>query len=411
MCLTHLRPLSSSIYFISFFVTTHTYTYTCIHTYTYTYTHIHIIVYPLSSHRAQGVSKLKELLAKIGVPLQQGTQSYNFVPPSLRSHLRAELTKDATKQEYNLHSPDIMFRSFYRYNSFKNPIASCDVVSAANALAELGGGLESSGSVSGGSGGNRLAPQPRSQHPNSTSTASAMEAFNEAYDCLGMRNDDLLKKGILNALHVQRALVKKATVLLEGGAELLAPGNRFYYAYLNGGSSGDVASGHNSFANPSSLSSILISSNGNTAATTTSSGGNLEGELESIFTRPFVLERLGHFIMDVKRGMSKRDDGWVGKRLLPLILVSFKRDTALIVGINPLDSMHGREGVSEEHLRECHVLSNFKYYFGLAAQELKISIRNDFFDANVIEIAAGDAHDFVGTLDFLLKKAVTRLSA
>lgn len=41
--------------------------------------------------------------------------------------------------EFGLHHPSPMFKSFYRYNSFKNPISASDVVHAVTAMLEMGG--------------------------------------------------------------------------------------------------------------------------------------------------------------------------------------------------------------------------------------------------------------------------------
>ena len=77
-----------------------------------------------------------------------------------------------------------MFNSFSRYNSFKNPVAASDVVYAASALLELC-------QQDNGSSNNR---------PDNPGTDSVLESqmisFNKAYDCLGIRNEDLLKSGM-----------------------------------------------------------------------------------------------------------------------------------------------------------------------------------------------------------------------
>jgi hypothetical protein len=120
----------------------------------------------------------------------------------------------------------IILQSFYRYNSFKNPIAASDIVHAATALIEMYGaaayssGLSHSGTspttvtgldgtvsvVEGGVLGADgsvttavvAAGAAQSQKVNST------EAFYEAYSCLGMRADEVMQKGIQAALDLQR---------------------------------------------------------------------------------------------------------------------------------------------------------------------------------------------------------------
>lgn len=50
-------------------------------------------------------------------------------------------------------------------------------------------------------------------------------------------------------------------------------------------------------------------------------------------------------------------------------------------------------------------LVNFKQFFRLAAKDINIDVRTHSFDCCVTEVAAADAQDFLGTLDYLLKKA------
>merc|ERR1711871_1281799 len=91
----------------------------------------------LSTWRAQGGAKLREMLAKIGLPLQECKQSYQFMNPQYRQKFR-NLTEDGTiADEYDLKNPGILFHSFSRYASFKNPIAASDVVHSATALLEM----------------------------------------------------------------------------------------------------------------------------------------------------------------------------------------------------------------------------------------------------------------------------------
>jgi len=55
-------------------------------------------------------------------------------------------------------------------------------------------------------------------------------------------------------------------------------------------------------------------------------------------------------------------------------------------------------------------LSNFQSFFQLAAADLGISIRHTSFDPNAVEVDSCDVQDFLGTLDFLMKKATPLMS-
>ena len=132
----------------------------------------------------------------------------------------------------------------------------------------------------------------------------------------------------------------------------------------------------------------------------------------SSFGRSFVLMRLGHFLMSVKRNTPKRLGGWVDSSLLPLILVSEKQDgQSLVVGVSPLNSavMSGpttnNNNEEEEEWRRLHPLCNFRQFFKLAAKDLNVDIKSYSFDTNIVEINSADVQDFLGTLDYMLKKA------
>jgi hypothetical protein len=121
----------------------------------------------------------------------------------------------------------ISSQSFYRYNSFKNPIAASDIVQAATALTEIYGiaaystslGANPSEEAGGAAGGNAqkttatgadggtAADGANGSVTTLASTAvkiTSTEAFYEAYYCLGMRSDELMQKGIQAALDLQR---------------------------------------------------------------------------------------------------------------------------------------------------------------------------------------------------------------
>jgi hypothetical protein len=223
------------------------------------------------------------MLARMGVPLQQCRQSYQYMAPALRSHFTQQIGDEAILEAYNFTNPGVTFKvsccavscyrscnkaahvgyieccsmmhtvlflvfinrsssllllhcsltlcfnilqSFYRYNSFKNPIAASDIVHAATALIEMYGaaayssglshtgtspttvtGLDGTvsvveGAVLGADGSATTAVvaagAAMSQKVNST------EAFYEAYSCLGMRADEVMQKGIQAALDLQR---------------------------------------------------------------------------------------------------------------------------------------------------------------------------------------------------------------
>ena len=136
--------------------------------------------------------------------------------------------------------------------------------------------------------------------------------------------------------------------------------------------------------------------------------------LNNSFGRSFVLMRLGQFLMSVKRNTPRRLGGWIDSSLLPLILVSEKQDgQCLVVGVSPLSSAilsPTTTTTGEEEWRRLQPLCNFKQFFQLAAKDLKVEMRSYSFNTNIVEINSEDVQDFLGTLDYMLKKATPNLN-
>ena len=397
--------------------------------------------------QSQGEGKLREVLATFGMPLQQCKQLFNFMNPSLRRHFHGEVTKDRSsvlepqldengneirnKPKDELENErlianfckELIGYSFFRYNSFRNPVSSSDVVLAASALLEM---CKSEDFTPPGVADSAAGNDENVNNQNNPSSQSAvggtlkkegggghsmMVAFNEAYDCLSMRSDDLLKKGISNAIVIQKAIVRRATMLLEEGSDALHSMHRFYYTNINNISE----SGHGTSGG--TVTSIATSNNRSHHR----GGSTLDVEsgsqdIDSIFTRPLVLARLGHFVMDVKRSLKKKEGGWVGNKLFPFFLLSKRKDRMLIVGVSPLHSKLGeKEGpdgvsnMSEAKIEYLRTLASFKHFYKLAAEDLNIDYKCDGFDSNIIEIAVEDAYDFIGNLDRLYRESVRTL--
>lgn len=162
---------------------------------------------------------------------------------------------------------------------------------------------------------------------------SQLSAFNQAMDCLKM-DDEMLKKGILTALDLQKLIVRKASILLEGDDVIIRLG-KLYYCCIHQTNSMNILSNETTNTLLSSISNTSIS---NTNTNTNQSVNAVE--FDEPFARPQVLHRLGLYIMDIKRNLPKHEGCWSGKSLLPLIMLSQKRDTYIVVGISPLDSIY-----------------------------------------------------------------------
>ena len=173
----------------------------------------------LTVWQTQGSARLQEMLARVGLPLQQCRQSYTFMNTELRAHLKEQMKNEAIQQMYNMRDPNVFFQSFVKYSSFKNPVAVGDVVNSVTSLIEMYGYEDLRSESKGGDG------------PSHKGQIGSVQAFNEGYDCLGMTADELLRKGIQGSLSLQRTIVKKASALLDGrdGLQKLS---RIYFTYI-----------------------------------------------------------------------------------------------------------------------------------------------------------------------------------
>lgn len=161
----------------------------------------------LAVWQSHGTGRLQELLAKMGVPLEQCKQTYNFMAPAMKDHFRKQIVGSVAR-DYGFTNPDVTSRSFFRFNSFRNPVAASDVVSAASALVEVfkssdeGQTTTTQGSGSDGTGtGSGMMNAPAQE-------GSRLKAFDEAYDCLGMKAEEKLKKGLQLSINLQKMVVR-----------------------------------------------------------------------------------------------------------------------------------------------------------------------------------------------------------
>eukprot|EP01041_Mallomonas_annulata_P001351 gene1351-2609_t len=308
----------------------------------------------------QGESKLQTLFSRIGVPLQEMKQKYQFMDPILRGQFRRLITNQDA-QDCNLKTPLATYKSFYRCNSFKTPVAAADVVHAATALIEMH--VDSNDNNTDDNDERKQGLQAKWQ-----------KAFNEGFDCLGAgkQAETLMSKGIEHSITLQKALVMEAASLLDSNHRSSSNSSSsststrivrlkaFRYAYIS------LPGGSNANAN----------TNGNTG------GGNV---VEGHFTRPQMLSRLAQFVMEIQIENGK----WTGRNALPLVLLAEKRNSYLVIGATPPPEAFGKKDFAE---------TNFRMLFKLAAEATSENFRSDAFDGSVIEIDRDDVTSFVENL-------------
>ena len=222
----------------------------------------------------------------------------------MKEHFRKQIRGQVAK-EYGFNDPDVTFRSFFRFNSFKNPVAACDIVNAAAALVEVCRTVTVDASGATGA---------ADKDAEDAAEASRIRAFDEAYDCLGMKDEDTLKKGLQLSISLQKMIVRKASGLLEDFLHIQKLKNLYFVSVSN--SAGVGAGGGGGVSEP-----VAGTGSSNASGPSGGSGGGNAGNnsgkvdesevMDSPFSRPMVLARLGQYIMDVKMSMSKRDGGYV----------------------------------------------------------------------------------------------------
>jgi hypothetical protein len=82
-----------------------------------------------------------------------------------------------------------------------------------------------------------------------------------------------------------------------------------------------------------------------------------------------------------QRNLAKRDGGWTGSSLLPLIILAEKSggNSYLVVGVSPLQSAASAGGVAitEEQQMRLLPLTNFRQFFKQAAKEINATYRSN----------------------------------
>lgn len=328
---------------------------------------------------SRGKTKLQELLAEMGVPLYQCKQLFSFMTPEIRQHFGHQIRDPVIQEKYKLSDPDCTYKSFCRFTSYKNPMAAEDIVQAATSLLELYA-KQKVYAVSGDDGKETLTMSliggKENMPPSAVTIAGEVankDTFVDAYALLGTRNDPLVKKGIQLALDIQRAIVKKSSAMLDG-QDSIHRYHRIYYAYIRNNLGQHPSLNNSNHSSHNSHTNNPGASQASNAAAVLEMQKELTSEL--IFGRPMVLARLGQYIMEVKRNQSKKEGGWTGSSLLPLILLSERADGSyLVMGISPFATTSGQRNINEEHLQRLRPLTNFRQFFKLAAKDMHIKYR------------------------------------
>jgi cell division control protein 45 len=323
---------------------------------------------------ASGMLQLKEMLAKMGFPLEECHQPYAFMKSSLRRQLPAKLREYA--EEYGLRNFE--FTSFFRVTGYQSLLSASDAAYAVTALLEY----ETPDVMSLKSG--EADEEERlvkifniafdSLNSNQVPVVSLNGSTGEGSTVSSLVNGGKLAgstglgAGLCLAMSLQKTIISTASSLIERNAIVRL--SHFRYAYITCTSQGE---------------NDLVGSDENMNA---GSNSNIEQDSDHIFSKPLALTRLAHYLMDLHRENGK----WSGNKARPLVLMAEKPRTKsfMVVGYEFPESAGDL------------VKNRFGKNFELAAQSMKGRFRFDSFDSNVVEVARVDVQRFIEQLHYLL---------
>jgi len=231
----------------------------------------------LQVYMPDGKQQLRELLAKMGFPLDECQQPFAFMRPALKLRLKDAI--EAHAENYGLE--DAAYTGFVRVSGYKSLISASDMSYAVTALLEC-----------------------NTQLVQGASEQQLVDSFNIAYDALNPKSSPLYKSegfdlstlvnggdlsgaaglgaGIRLAISLQKLIFSTALNLVDKNAIVRL--SHFRYAYL----------------------------------TTSTANKNGKDAVEAktqhhIFSRPLALCKLATFLMD----MHRENEKWVGNKARP----------------------------------------------------------------------------------------------
>lgn len=336
--------------------------------------------------KSSGIKRLKEMLAKMGLPLTQCQQPYAFMTPSLKRRLKFIMMEH--EEEYGLEH--LKYTAFVRVSGYKSLLSASDMCLAVTALLECDTNKVSKTADK--------VPSDKDVYDENKEQRELMHAFNIAYDALnsnslsstfgtirggevgglaeGMDLSTIVNGGDINgnnglgvgvrlAISTQKAIIATGISLVERRA--ITRLSHFRYAYLHATSHG---------------------ANGTKIFEGGASDEDTSRYSHHLFSKPLALTRLASYLMEMHRENKK----WTGTRALPLVLLAEKPQTQsyLVVGFE-CPSVKGS-------LKK----NTFRERFEMAASSLEDGeFVFDSFDANVIEVKS-DVSRFIEQLHYMI---------
>uniref|UniRef100_A0A7S3K5P6 CDC45-like protein n=1 Tax=Aureoumbra lagunensis TaxID=44058 RepID=A0A7S3K5P6_9STRA len=230
----------------------------------------------LSVWKKDGKQKLKELLARMGVSIDQSRQKVAFLPPSLRRALAQRLEEHGPR--YGLDRP---FRP-----SLGRLIDGCgDAVAATDAAACVSALLEAPAAHAAVNTEKLVTSAPRQVIERTAFVAG----FWRAYDATLANDINTLAAGVDAAIDLQKAIVSTAVALIE--KRDITTLKHFRYCYLHAAA----------------------------------------GAASEAFTQAHALRKLAIFLF----GIHKQNGKWTGDKERPILILAERHQTFLVIGVQP----------------------------------------------------------------------------
>jgi cell division control protein 45 len=183
--------------------------------------HSNYIASRLGIWKEPGKNKLNEILAQIGIPLQECKQQYRFMKSQFKATLREKLPLIGSQYDID----DLFITTCVRQYSRKRQYSASDVVYAISALFEYPGLLEDT-------------------DEEVTLQDKWLRNFWTAHDAL--LEEGKLEQGIKLAIELQKAVIQQGTALIE--KKVISPANEFRYAIISSDSINQIKFFHHPLA-------------------------------------------------------------------------------------------------------------------------------------------------------------------
>ena len=288
--------------------------------------------------RKKGRQRVRHLLAKMGLPLVQCQQSFALMDSMYKQRLYAELMD--RKDEFSLEN--VFFPSFTVQSGFNPPVSASDVVYGVSALLDMPS-QPAGAAATGPAAAAAAAATAAAAAAGAVVGGVAGGGFYAGLDALQVGHTAVLRRGMQQAMTIQRAIMRQVECVVDSGVGLGKCTN-FRYVVL-------------------------------------------EDQVDQkYFLQPVSLMRLGLTIADTFRYEKQ-----ARKRTMPLVVCALDKATETHVVVGLWAELHRREGAV--------VANEFASIFDGAAQRSSIRLRSTALESTVMFVQSDDMPQFIRALN------------